>query len=93
MGYGNGIGGSKKLGMKPSIRAKKYEGRFSSFYTGADTSRGAATLNRELGTVSFRKGSPFVKFLGRNGRSASFRLDELVGTPSVTKGVLQLRTK
>jgi len=93
MGYGNGIGGSKKLTMKPSIRSKKYEGRFSSFYTGADTSRGAATLNRELGIVSFRKGSPFVKFLGRNGRSASFRLDELVGTPSVTKGVLQLRTK
>lgn len=94
MGYGNGMAGSKKMVRKPAIRRKIYRKEFAAVYSNARSNRGDCVItsrSRRMtnvpGTLTYKEGSPKVKFLSDDGRTSfAFSLRDIT-RESLSRGV------
>ena len=94
MGYGNGMAGSKKMVRKPAIRRKMYRKEFATTYSNARSNSGDCVItsrSRRMtdvpGTLTFKEGSPKVKFLSDDRRTSfAFSLRDIT-RQALSRGV------
>jgi len=93
MGYGNGTGGGKQLGLKPAKRIGRYKKQFKVFAANVLSTRGNCKVtcdSRRLraadGTMTYRTGSSYALFTSDDGRTViKFKLPYMT-RESVSRG-------
>ena len=93
MGYGNGSGGGKQLGLKPAKRIGRYKKQFKVFAANVLSTRGNCKvtcaprgLRAADGVMTYRIGSPYAVFTSDDGRTViRFKLPYIT-SQSVSRG-------